>query len=96
MGTDDASEGMARRMNVLTLIDTNILFDAGRGIGCAVDFLYKAHPPSSFAVSIVAQIKAANEYQSDGAADSEFDSHLRKHSAPFQRMRAHFAQPGPH
>ena len=44
-------------MNGLTLVDTDILVDAGRGVADAVDYLYQGHRASSFAVSVVTQME---------------------------------------
>ncbi len=44
-------------MNGLTLVDTDVLVDAGRGVEDAVNFLYAKHRPSSFAVSVVTQME---------------------------------------
>src|SRR6266849_1348534 len=48
---------MVRRMNTLTLVDTDILVDAGRAVEDAVDYLYRKHRPSSFAVSVITQME---------------------------------------
>ena len=44
-------------MNGLTLVDTDILVDAGRGAEDAVNYLYRKHRASSFAVSVVTQME---------------------------------------
>jgi predicted nucleic acid-binding protein len=48
---------MAGRMSISTLVDTDILIDAGRGIKDATDYLYQKHLPSSFSVSAVTQME---------------------------------------
>ena len=57
MDQEDASTGMVGRMNNLTLVDTDILVDAGRGVEEAVNYLYRTHRPSSLAVSVVTQME---------------------------------------
>jgi predicted nucleic acid-binding protein len=44
-------------MNGLTLVDTDILVDAGRGVEDAANYLHTKHRPSSFAVSVVTQME---------------------------------------
>lgn len=44
-------------MNGMTLVDTDILIDAGRGVADAVNCLYRTHRPSSLAVSVVTQME---------------------------------------
>jgi predicted nucleic acid-binding protein len=44
-------------MSGLTLVDTDILVDAGRDIVDAVNYLYRKHRPSSFAISVVTQME---------------------------------------
>src|SRR6266571_6864244 len=48
---------MVGRMNSLTLVDTDVLIDAGRGVEDAVNYLFRKHRPSSLAVSVVTQME---------------------------------------
>jgi predicted nucleic acid-binding protein len=57
LGQKNATTGMVRRMNSLTLVDTDIFVDAGRGVENAVNYLYQRHRPSSLALSVVTQME---------------------------------------
>src|SRR5207302_5965780 len=57
LGPEYASTGMVRRMSGASLVDTNILIDAGHGVKDAVNYLYRKHRPSELAVSAVTQME---------------------------------------
>jgi predicted nucleic acid-binding protein len=44
-------------MTSLTLVDTDIFVDAGRGVADAMNFLYRKPRPSSFAISVITQME---------------------------------------
>jgi predicted nucleic acid-binding protein len=58
MGAESAPERVgAQRVNTLTIVDTDILIDAGRGVQQAIECLADIERQSALAISVVTQME---------------------------------------